>query len=145
MPVARTLLLFVATACAEIVGCYLPYLWLRRGSSPWPLLPGALSLVAFAWLLSLHPTAAGRTYAAYGGVYVIMSLAWLWLVERIRCEKIVSAWRDDETNDQKPGDFQVELAAATRRKLARHPGLLKCISDGCDKKRADDCLELFIY
>ena len=87
MPVTRTLLLFVATACAEIVGCYLPYLWLRRGSSPWLLLPGALSLVAFAWLLSLHPTAAGRTYAAYGGVYVIMSLAWLWLVERIRPDR----------------------------------------------------------
>ncbi len=73
--------LFVVTALAEIVGCFLPYLWLRKGGSPWLLVPAALSLSAFAWLLSLHPTAAGRTYAAYGGVYVATAVFWLWLVE----------------------------------------------------------------
>jgi small multidrug resistance family-3 protein len=82
MQLVRTLLLFVVTACAEIAGCYLPYLWLRQGRSAWLLLPGALSLAAFAWLLSIHPTGAARTYAAYGGVYVTTALFWLWLVER---------------------------------------------------------------
>ena len=68
MEMLRTFGLFVVTAVAEIVGCYLPYLWLREGRSAWLLLPAALSLAVFAWLLSLHPTAAGRVYAAYGGV-----------------------------------------------------------------------------
>lgn len=76
--------LFVITALAEILGCYLPYLWLRENGSPWLLVPGALCLVAFAWLLSLHPTAAGRVYAAYGGVYVSMAILWLWWVDGIK-------------------------------------------------------------
>ena len=59
-----TLLLFIVTAIAEIVGCYLPYLWLKEGKSVWLLLPAAASLSLFAWLLSLHPTATGRVYAA---------------------------------------------------------------------------------
>lgn len=83
MLVPRTLGLFVLTAVAEIVGCYLPYLWLRRGHSPLLLIPAALSLMAFAWLLTLHPFAAGRTYAAYGGVYVTVALLWLWLVDGV--------------------------------------------------------------
>jgi len=77
----RATALFIGTAIAEIVGCYLPYLWLRRGASPWLLLPAAVALGAFAWLLTLHPTAAGRTYAAYGGVYVATAVVWLWFVE----------------------------------------------------------------
>ena len=52
----RTVGLFAVTALAEIAGCYLPYLWLREGKSIWLLVPGALSLMAFVWLLSLHPT-----------------------------------------------------------------------------------------
>ena len=79
-----TLLLFVLTAIAEIVGCFLPYLWLRKGGSAWLLLPAAASLALFAWLLTLHPTASGRVYAAYGGVYIAASLVWLWLVEKQR-------------------------------------------------------------
>lgn len=75
--------LFFLTAIAEIVGCYLPYLWLRKDGSPWLLLPAALSLALFAWLLTLHPTASGRVYAAYGGVYVTVALAWLWKVDGI--------------------------------------------------------------
>lgn len=81
MVILKTFGLFVATALAEIIGCYLPYLWLRKGASAWLLAPGVASLVLFAWLLSLHPTAAGRTYAAYGGVYVVAALVWLWLVD----------------------------------------------------------------
>jgi len=80
----RTFFLFVVTAIAEIVGCYLPYLWLRQGRSAWLLLPAAASLALFAWLLSLHPTAAGRTYAAYGGVYIGAALLWLWAVDGVR-------------------------------------------------------------
>ena len=72
------------TAVAEIVGCYLPYLWLRKGGSAWLLLPAAASLALFAWLLTLHPTAAGRVYAAYGGVYVTVAIAWLWWVEAVK-------------------------------------------------------------
>ncbi|WZX23338.1 YnfA family protein [Myxococcus stipitatus] len=77
----RTFGLFVVTALAEIVGCYLPYLWLREGRSAWLLVPAALSLAGFAWLLTLHPTGAARTYAAYGGVYIAVALVWLWWVE----------------------------------------------------------------
>jgi len=76
--------IFTITAVAEIVGCYLPYLWLRQGHSIWLLIPAALSLAAFVWLLTLHPQAAGRTYAAYGGIYVSVALVWLWLVESTR-------------------------------------------------------------
>ncbi|BES69470.1 YnfA family protein [Marinobacter nanhaiticus D15-8W] len=84
MPELKTLGLFLITAVAEIVGCYLPYLWLREAKSVWLLLPGALSLALFAWLLSLHPTAAGRVYAAYGGVYICVAILWLWAVDGIR-------------------------------------------------------------
>lgn len=80
----KTFGLFVLTAVAEITGCYLPYLWLKQGRSIWLLLPAALSLAAFAWLLTLHPHAAGRVYAAYGGVYISVALAWLWLVDSVR-------------------------------------------------------------
>ncbi|SFN01823.1 YnfA family protein [Variovorax sp. OV329] len=84
----KTFALFLVTAIAEIVGCYLPYLWLNKGASASLLAPAALSLALFAWLLSLHPAAAGRVYAAYGGVYIAVALAWLWAVDGVR----PSAW-----------------------------------------------------
>jgi small multidrug resistance family-3 protein len=80
----KTLGLFSATALAEILGCYLPYLWLRKDASVWLLLPAALSLAVFVWLLSLHPAASGRVYAAYGGVYVASALVWLRFVDGIK-------------------------------------------------------------
>jgi small multidrug resistance family-3 protein len=73
----------VLTALAEILGCYLPYVWLRKGGSIWLLVPAALSLALFSWLLTLHPAAAGRVYAAYGGVYVAVALIWLWRIDRV--------------------------------------------------------------
>ncbi len=79
----RTTLLFVLTAVAEIVGCYLPYLVLKGGRTPLLLIPAALSLALFAWLLTLHPAAAGRIYAAYGAVYVSVALIWLRAVEGV--------------------------------------------------------------
>jgi small multidrug resistance family-3 protein len=81
MTLIKVALLFTLTAFAEIAGCYLSYLWLKEDKSPWLLIPAAISLACFAWLLSLHPGAAARTYAAYGGVYIAIALLWLWLVE----------------------------------------------------------------
>lgn len=80
----KTLALFLATALSEIAGCYLPYLWLKQGRSIWLLVPAAASLALFAWLLTLHETAVGRVYAAYGGVYIAVALAWLWVVDGSR-------------------------------------------------------------
>ncbi len=81
MLLIQTAALFVLTALAEIVGCFLPYLWLRKDGSIWLLIPAALSLAAFVWLLTLHPAASGRVYAAYGGVYVATALVWLKVVD----------------------------------------------------------------
>lgn len=80
----KTIALFLVTAIAEIVGCYLPYLWLNQNKSAWLLIPAALSLALFAWLLSLHPAAAGRVYEAYGVVYIFVAILWLWSVDGIR-------------------------------------------------------------
>ncbi len=84
MEILKTFSLFVLTALAEIIGCYLPYLWLKEDKSAWLLLPAAVSLAVFVWLLTLHPHAAGRVYAAYGGVYISVALMWLWAVDSIR-------------------------------------------------------------
>mgnify|MGYP001600404069 FL=1 len=81
MILIQTAGLFILTALAEIVGCFLPYLWLRKDGSIWLLVPAALSLAAFVWLLTLHPAASGRVYAAYGGVYVAAALVWLKVVD----------------------------------------------------------------
>ncbi len=75
--------LFALTALAEITGCYLPWLVLKQGKSALLLLPAAASLALFAWLLTLHPTAAGRTYAAYGGMYIAVALIWLRVVDGV--------------------------------------------------------------
>jgi len=79
----RLTCLFAITALAEIVGCYLPWLVIKQDKSPWLLMPAALSLALFAWLLTLHPSAAGRTYAAYGGMYIAMALLWLRVVDGV--------------------------------------------------------------
>ncbi len=84
MELLRIAGLFFLTAVAEIVGCYLPWLVLKEGRTAWLLLPAAASLALFAWLLTLHPVAAGRTYAAYGGVYISTALLWLYAIEGIR-------------------------------------------------------------
>lgn len=79
--------LFAVTALAEIVGCWLVWLWARHGASACWLVPAAVALAAFAWLLTQHPAASGRIYAAYGGVYVSMALIWLWAVDGIRPDR----------------------------------------------------------
>ncbi|MBK9348953.1 MAG: YnfA family protein [Sulfuritalea sp.] len=83
MELLRLATLYAITALAEIVGCYLPWLVLKQGKSILLLLPAAISLGLFAWLLTLHPTAAGRTYAAYGGMYIAVALVWLRFVDGV--------------------------------------------------------------
>lgn len=73
--------LFVLTAVAEISGSYLVYLVVKQGKSPILLIPATLSIMLFIWLLTVHPGAAGRTYAAYGGVYVAIAIVWMWIIE----------------------------------------------------------------
>lgn len=77
-----TLAIFLIAALAEIGGCFAFWAWLRSGRSSLWLLPGIGLLIFFAWLLT-HAQAdfAGRAYAAYGGIYILSSLLWLWLVE----------------------------------------------------------------
>lgn len=84
MSFASTVALYVVTALAEIVGCYLWWLWLRQDKSAWLGVAGVLVLAVFAWLLTLHEAASGRVYAAYGGVYITLALAWLWVVDGLR-------------------------------------------------------------
>jgi small multidrug resistance family-3 protein len=76
--------LFFLTAIAELVGCYLPLLWLSGKGAAWLLIPAALSLAAFVWLLTLHPAASGRAYATYGAVYIAAALGWLWAVDGVK-------------------------------------------------------------
>jgi small multidrug resistance family-3 protein len=83
MDYLRITVLFAITAVAEIAGCYLPWLVLKQNKSAWLLLPAAACLALFAWLLTLHPTASGRTYAAYGGMYIAMALLWLRWVDGV--------------------------------------------------------------
>lgn len=86
---ARAAALFFATAVAELLGCYLPLLWLTGKGPAWLLAPAALSLAIFVWLLTLHPEASGRVYAAYGAVYIATAILWLWLVDGV-----TPGWRD---------------------------------------------------
>lgn len=81
---ARTFGLFFVTAVAELVGCYLPSLWLNGKGGVWLLVPAAISLALFVWLLTLHPAASGRVYATYGAIYIATALFWLWAVDDIK-------------------------------------------------------------
>lgn len=77
-----TFAIYAGAALAEIAGCFAVWAWMRQGASVWWLVPGMASLAAFAWLLTLAPSDfAGRAYAAYGGVYVAASVAWLWVID----------------------------------------------------------------
>ena len=75
-------------ALAEIAGCFAFWAWLRLDKSPWWIVPGMVSLALFAWLLTrVDADAAGRAYAAYGGVYICASLGWLWAVDGVRPDR----------------------------------------------------------
>lgn len=81
--VLSTFVLFLVTAVMEILGCYFPYLILNQGRSHWLWIPTALALGTFVWLLTLHPAASGRIYAAYGGIYIFTALLWLRYVDQV--------------------------------------------------------------
>jgi small multidrug resistance family-3 protein len=84
----RSAFVYAGAAVAEIAGCFAFWGWLRLGKPAWWLVPGVVSLVAFAWLLTLvDAAAAGRAYAAYGGIYIVASLVWLWGVESVRPDR----------------------------------------------------------
>lgn len=85
----RTLALFGITGVAELVGCYLPMLWLSGKGSAWLLAPAMVSLALFVWLLTLHPVASGRVYATYGAVYIATALVWLAVVDGVQ-----PTWQD---------------------------------------------------
>lgn len=81
-------LAYVGAAFAEIAGCYAFWAWLRLDKSPWWLVPGIACLCLFAYMLTLTGVEhAGRTYAAYGGVYILSALVWLWLAENVRPDR----------------------------------------------------------
>lgn len=83
-----TAIIYIIAAIAEIAGCFAVWSWLRLDKSAWLLVPGGASLFLFAYMLTLIDTnAAGRAYAAYGGVYITASLVWLWLVEGVRPDR----------------------------------------------------------
>lgn len=85
---AATLVVYLGAALAEIAGCFAVWAWVRLDRSPLWLLPGTGSLLLFAWLLTrVDSEAAGRTYAAYGGIYILTSLLWLWAVEGQRPDR----------------------------------------------------------
>ncbi len=78
----------IGAALTEIGGCFAFWAWLRLGKSVWWLVPGVLSLLVFAYLLTwIEADAAGRAFAAYGGIYIAASLGWLWLAEGVRPDR----------------------------------------------------------
>ena len=81
--VTTTFFLFLLTAVMEILGCYFPYLILNQNKSQWLWVPTVLALGTFVWLLTLHPAASGRIYAAYGGLYIFTALIWLRFVDQV--------------------------------------------------------------
>lgn len=84
----QTIAAYVGAAIAEIAGCFAFWGWLRLDKPVWWILPGLASLALFAYLLTfVDSTAAGRAYAAYGGVYIASSLVWLWLIESVRPDR----------------------------------------------------------
>ncbi|MCW5736964.1 MAG: YnfA family protein [Enhydrobacter sp.] len=84
----KSIMVYAGAALAEIAGCFAFWAWLRLDASPWWLAPGLMSLALFAWLLTLvESDAAGRAYAAYGGVYIAASLIWLWAAEGTRPDR----------------------------------------------------------
>jgi small multidrug resistance family-3 protein len=82
---------FFLAAVFEIAGCYGFWMWLRQGKSALWVIPAVISLTLFALLLTRVEAAyAGRAYAAYGGIYIITSVAWLSVIERVR--PLTSDW-----------------------------------------------------
>ncbi|OUE56141.1 YnfA family protein [Citrobacter amalonaticus] len=82
--IPKTKLICITKKNEKIIACNQPKLWLKRGATVWLLLPAGVALALFVWLLTLHPAASGRVYAAYGGVYVCTALIWLRVVDGVK-------------------------------------------------------------
>jgi small multidrug resistance family-3 protein len=85
--IAKSLFYFVLAGLCEIGGGYLVWLWLREGKSPWVGLFGALVLILFGVVPTLQPAHFGKVYAAYGGVFIVLSILWGWLIDNISPDK----------------------------------------------------------
>jgi small multidrug resistance family-3 protein len=121
----KTAIVYVGAAIAEIAGCFAFWGWLRLGKPIWWLLPGVCSLIVFAYLLTLVETeAAGRAYATYGGIYIVVSLVWLWIVEGARPDR----W-DITGLPEAPPSFSGDRVANARPTLAR-AGISQAIRAG---------------
>lgn len=84
----KSIFAYVGAAFLEIAGCFAFWAWMRLGASAWWLVPGVVALALFAWLLTrIEVDAAGRAYAAYGGVYIAATIVWLWAVEQTRPDR----------------------------------------------------------
>ncbi|MFH7811744.1 MULTISPECIES: YnfA family protein [Acetobacter] len=84
----KTGLIFLAAAIAEIGGCFAFWMWLRLGKAPVWLVPGCCCLLLFAYLLTLVDTSvAGRAYAAYGGIYILVAVLWMWFAEGMQPDR----------------------------------------------------------
>ncbi len=84
----QTFIFFLLAALGEISGCYAFWVWLRMGKSIFWIAPGVLALIFFAVALTkVNASNAGRVYAAYGGIYILSSLFWLWLAEGIKPDR----------------------------------------------------------
>lgn len=83
MTITKSVILFILAGLCEIGGGYLVWLWLREGKSIWVALIGAIVLVLYGIIPTLQPANFGRVYAAYGGVFVVMSILWGWKIDGI--------------------------------------------------------------
>ena len=84
----KSIFAYVGAAFLEIAGCFAFWAWMRLGASAWWLVPGVAALALFAWLLTrIEVDAAGRAYAAYGGIYIAATIVWLWAVEQTRPDR----------------------------------------------------------
>ncbi|HXO19987.1 MAG TPA: YnfA family protein [Thermoanaerobaculia bacterium] len=87
MQIARSLFFFIVAGLCEIGGGYLVWLWLRQGKGPWYALPGGLLLILYGVVATLQPANFGRVYAAYGGVFIVLSILWGWQVDKVRPDR----------------------------------------------------------
>lgn len=94
MQVAKSLFYFVLAGLCEIGGGYLIWLWLRENRSVWFAVVGAAMLILYGIIPTLQPANFGRVYAAYGGVFIVVSILWGWLVDQITPDKfdLLGGW-----------------------------------------------------
>ena len=88
MEVARSIFYFLLAGLCEIGGGYLVWLWLREGKSFWLAIAGAVILVLYGVIPTLQPANFGRVYAAYGGVFIVLSILWGWKIDKVMPDRL---------------------------------------------------------